>query len=368
MGSTTHSIEVNAPLRMVYNQWTQFEEFPRFMEGVAEVRQEGPNRLFWKAKIAGKDKQWEAEITEQVPDKKIAWVSIDGTRNAGEVSFEPLELERTLITLTMEYQPEGLLEMAGDVLGIPAGQVEGDLNHFREFIEQTGKETGSWRGRIGGGETPDSTTIDVSHEGAQRVEDEDEGISAETSSKKSGLETAGMPARQDEPFTTREHASGMVGKPIPLAGERLGEQSEIASEAETERMPWTERMPSQLSDEPTRLSAERPGAQGGTESERILAERGVLFPPTEERNSDLLDKPAAVGTERTSEQGAPPADRDSAEVRVAGREEIARRAYEIYLERGQIPGHAEEDWLQAERELSGGFGKKVVHEPLGQTW
>ena len=362
MGSTTHSIEVNAPLRVVYNQWTQFEEFPRFMESVAEVRQEGPNRLLWKAKIAGKDKQWEAEITEQVPDKKIAWVSIDGTRNAGEVSFEPLELERTLITLTMEYQPEGLLEMAGDVLGIPSGQVEGDLNHFREFIEQTGKETGSWRGRIGGGETPDSTTIDVSHEGAQRGGDVDEGISAETSSKKSGLETAGMPARQDEPFTTREHASGMMDKPIPLAAERLGEQSEIASEA------GTERMPSQPSDEPTRLSTERPGAQGGTESERILAERGGLFPPTEERTSDLLEKPAAVATERPSEQGVPPADRDSAEVRVPSREEIARRAYEIYLERGQIPGHAEEDWLQAEKELSGGFGEKVVQQPLGQTW
>jgi uncharacterized protein YndB with AHSA1/START domain len=361
MGSTTHSIEVNAPLRMVYNQWTQFEEFPRFMEGVAEVRQEGPNRLFWKARIAGKDKQWQAEITEQVPDKKIAWVSIDGTRNAGEVSFEPLELERTLITLTIEYQPEGLLEMAGDVLGIPAGQVEGDLNHFREFIEQTEKETGSWRGRIGGGETPDSTTIDVSHEGAQRVGDVEEGISAENSSKNSGVETAGMPAPQDESFTTREHASGMVDKPIPLAAERLGEQSEIASEG------GTERMPSNLSDEPTRLSTERRGAQGGTESERILAERGGLF-PTEEGNCDLSDKPADVATERLSEQGAPSADRDSAEVRVPGREEIARRAYEIYLERGQIPGHAEEDWLEAERELSGGFGKKVVQEPLGQTW
>jgi hypothetical protein len=330
MGSTTHSIEVNAPLRVVYNQWTQFEEFPRFMESVAEVRQEGPNRLLWKAKIAGKDKQWEAEITEQVPDKKIAWVSIDGTRNAGEVSFEPLELERTLITLTMEYQPEGLLEMAGDVLGIPSGQVEGDLNLFREFIEQTGKETGSWRGRIGGGETPDSTTIDVSHEGAQKVGDAGEGMSAETSSEKSGFETGGTPARQDEPLTTREHASGMGDKPIPPA-------------------------------------AERAGAQGGTESERILAERGGLF-PTEEGNCDLIDKPAAVATERTSEQGAPRADRHSAEVRVPSREEIARRAYEIYLERGQIPGHAEEDWLQAERELSGRFGEKVVQQPLGQTW
>jgi uncharacterized membrane protein len=107
MGSTTHSIVVNAPLRVVYNQWTQFEEFPLFMEGVEEVRQEGDKRLLWKAKIAGKDKQWEAEITEQVPDKRIAWVSVDGTPNAGEVTFDPMESERTLITLTMEYEPEG---------------------------------------------------------------------------------------------------------------------------------------------------------------------------------------------------------------------------------------------------------------------
>jgi uncharacterized membrane protein len=81
MGATTHSIEVNAPLRAVYNQWTQFKEFPRFMEGVDEVRQEGPKSLFWKAKIGGKDKQWEAEITEQVPVKRIAWESVDGTPN-----------------------------------------------------------------------------------------------------------------------------------------------------------------------------------------------------------------------------------------------------------------------------------------------
>jgi len=134
---------------VVYNQWTQFEAFPLFMENVEEVRQEGDKRLLWKAKIAGKDKQWEAEITEQVPDKRIAWVSVDGTPNAGEVTCNLMESERTLITLTMEYEPEGFLETAGDVLGIPSGQVEEDLKRFRDFIEQTGKETGGWRGRIG---------------------------------------------------------------------------------------------------------------------------------------------------------------------------------------------------------------------------
>jgi uncharacterized membrane protein len=103
MGATTHSIDVNAPLRAVYYQWTQFEEFPRFMEGVEEVRQDGSKTLYWRTKIGGKTKELESEITEQVPDKRIAWASIDGTPNAGEVSFESLDLERTRIILTMEY-------------------------------------------------------------------------------------------------------------------------------------------------------------------------------------------------------------------------------------------------------------------------
>src|ERR1700733_8610986 len=101
MGATTHSIDINAPLRAVYNQWTQFEEFPRFMEGVEEVRQDGPRNLFWKARIAGKEKQWEAEIVEQIPDQRITWQSIDGTPNSGEVTFERLDEERTRVILTM---------------------------------------------------------------------------------------------------------------------------------------------------------------------------------------------------------------------------------------------------------------------------
>ena len=100
MGSTTHSIEVDAPVRAVYNQWTQFEEFPRFMEGVEEVRQEGEKRLFWRAKIGGKVKEWEAEITEQVPDKKIAWQSVDGGPNSGTIIFEELDSDRTRVTAT----------------------------------------------------------------------------------------------------------------------------------------------------------------------------------------------------------------------------------------------------------------------------
>ncbi len=136
MGATTHSIDVNAPRQRVYSQWTQFEEFPRFMENVVEIRQEGPKSLFWKARIGGKYKEWQAEITEQIADEMIAWESVDGAPNKGKVTFESLGSERTRITLVMEYEPHGLLEKAGDALGIPSDRVEGDLERFRAFIEE----------------------------------------------------------------------------------------------------------------------------------------------------------------------------------------------------------------------------------------
>jgi uncharacterized protein (TIGR02271 family) len=162
MGLSNHTIEVNAPLRVVYNQWTQFEEFPRFMEGVEEVRQEGNKRLFWKAKIAGKVKEWEAEITDQVPDQKIAWRSIDGSSNAGTITFNALGADTTQVNAEIEYEPEGLLEKTGDVLGIPSGRIEGDLTRFRDYIEKRGRETGGWRGQVGEGSTPDVDILPTS--------------------------------------------------------------------------------------------------------------------------------------------------------------------------------------------------------------
>ena len=155
MAATTHSIEVNAPLRAVYNQWTQFEEFPRFMEGVEEVRQEGEKRLYWRAKIAGKVKEWVAEITEQAPDQRIAWESIDGSSNSGTIAFERISDDWTRVDATIGYEPEGLLEKTGDALGIPSGRIEGDLKRFRDFIEERGRETGGWRGEIEQGKSSD---------------------------------------------------------------------------------------------------------------------------------------------------------------------------------------------------------------------
>ena len=136
MGETTHSIEINAPLRAVYDQWTQFEGISALHGRGGEVRQGWPEKSFWTARIAGKEKRWEAEILEQIPDHRIVWHSVDGTPNSGEVTFEPLDEERTRVTLKMEYEPEGFFEKAGDALGIPSGRAEGDLKRFRDFIEE----------------------------------------------------------------------------------------------------------------------------------------------------------------------------------------------------------------------------------------
>lgn len=147
MASIEKSIEVYVPVRVAYDQWTQFESFPSFMDGVKEVRQIDDNRLRWRAEIAGKDEEWEAEIVEQQPDRMIAWRSIGGALNAGTVTFEPRE-GATRVTLRIDYEPETVTERAGDALGIVSARVEGDLDHFKEFIESRRQPTGAWRGEI----------------------------------------------------------------------------------------------------------------------------------------------------------------------------------------------------------------------------
>ena len=151
METIEKSVEVDAPISTVYNQWTQFEEFPRFMEGVKEVRQLDDKRLHWHAEIAGKDKQWDAEIYRQEPDRAIAWRSTSGAENGGEVSFTPAGNNGTRVMLRMSYDPEGFLENVGDALGMVGMRVQGDLDRFKEFIESRGRETGGWRGEIRGG-------------------------------------------------------------------------------------------------------------------------------------------------------------------------------------------------------------------------
>jgi uncharacterized membrane protein len=142
------SIEVECPISTVYNQWTQFEEFPRFMKGVKKVTQLDDKRLHWEAEIDGKDKEWDARITDQVPDQLIAWQSEGGEYTSGTVSFTPVGANRTRVNLQLMYDPQGFVEKTGDALGVLSSRVEGDLERFKEFIENRGQETGAWRGSI----------------------------------------------------------------------------------------------------------------------------------------------------------------------------------------------------------------------------
>jgi uncharacterized membrane protein len=151
MKTIEDTITVAAPLSRTYNQWTQFEEFHLFMEGVKEVRQLDDKRLHWKAEIAGQEKEWDAEITEQVPDRRIAWRSTGGAKNAGAVDFAASGAGQTTVTLHLDYEPEGLVENVGGALGVVSARVEGDLKRFKEFIEKR-QATGGWRGVIHGGE------------------------------------------------------------------------------------------------------------------------------------------------------------------------------------------------------------------------
>jgi hypothetical protein len=142
------SIQVDVPVSTAYNQWTQFEDFPHFMGGVREVHQHGDQRLHWVAEIAGVRREWEAAILEQIPDQKIAWAATEGATNAGAVRFEPVGPASTLVHLSLEYEPEGLVEQAGDKLGIVGRQAKSDLQKFKELIEDEGYESGAWRGTV----------------------------------------------------------------------------------------------------------------------------------------------------------------------------------------------------------------------------
>jgi len=148
MSTIEQSIEIDVPVRTAYNQWTQFEEFPRFMEGVEKVIQLDDKRLHWVAEIAGQAREWDAEITEQMPDERVAWRNIDGATNAGVVTFHYIDDNRSKIMLQLEFEPEGLVEKAGDVLGLVRTRTKGDLERFKSFIESRGSETGGWRGEI----------------------------------------------------------------------------------------------------------------------------------------------------------------------------------------------------------------------------
>ncbi|MDQ3823118.1 MAG: SRPBCC family protein [Actinomycetota bacterium] len=155
MAEVDESIDVEVPVSTAYNQWTQFEEFPQFMENVESVRQLDDAHLHWVAEVAGRRHEWDAEITYQDPDNHIAWRSIDGKTNSGSIRFEPLGEDRTRIKVRIQYEPEGV-ESVGSKLGVDDRGVRADLNRFKELVEGRGRETGAWRGEVRGGDVESS--------------------------------------------------------------------------------------------------------------------------------------------------------------------------------------------------------------------
>jgi uncharacterized membrane protein len=142
------SIDVSVPVTTAYNQWTQFEDFPQFMEGVQEIRQIDLTHTHWVTKVAGKTEEFDAEITEQHPDERVAWKTTNGPQQAGVVTFHKLNDHETRVMLQLDFQPEGFLEQVGDKLGLVKHRAKGDMERFKTFIESRSTETGAWRGNV----------------------------------------------------------------------------------------------------------------------------------------------------------------------------------------------------------------------------
>jgi hypothetical protein len=324
MGTTTHSIEVKAPLQSVYDQWTQFEEFPRFMRDVVEVRQHGPDALSWKVLMGGKEKQWEARIIEQIPDTSIVWESVDGTSNRGAISFEPLGTDATRLTVVVEYEPEGFLEKAADLLGVPSGHVEESLKSFRELIESKDAATGGWRGRIG------STDMEYASV--------DQGVAPEPATTSQDGFRASDEAETDwqaVPVTeiqAGEHEAGMVVRPSMT---RETEPSVRAHTAGSVPDPALQAVPV------TELEA------GEHEAGMVarVSDNNKAYQSVEPMDSPLNDLEPEGGIPETVEGLR---DENFFE---PGQEEIGRRAYHLYLARGQVAGHETDDWMEAKRQL-----------------
>ena len=149
MAQVIKTVDVDVPVSTAYNQWTQFESFPQFLDDVESITQVGDTRTHWTVTIAGQTREFDAEITEQHPDERVAWTTENGTHQAGVVTFHRLDDATTRVTLQLEHEPEGLVEKAGDALGIVGHRVKGDLDNFKAFIESRGTADGGWRGEVG---------------------------------------------------------------------------------------------------------------------------------------------------------------------------------------------------------------------------
>jgi uncharacterized membrane protein len=186
MSRIEKTIEVDAPLDAVYGQWTQFEDFPRFMEGVTSVTQLDDRTLHWEAQVGGRTKTWTARITDQTPDQRIAWMATDGAQNDGAVTFRMLSPDRTEVRLVIDADPDGLVEEVGDRLGFLERRVGGDLERFREFIESRGAPTGSWEGEIHGDRVSPDTRVDPAAPSTRSLHDADLGTPAVSGAKRGG--------------------------------------------------------------------------------------------------------------------------------------------------------------------------------------
>ncbi|GAA0440343.1 cyclase [Actinoplanes capillaceus] len=149
MSTVTESVDVNVPVGTAYNQWTQFEDFPKFMDGVESITQTDPTHTHWVTKVAGQTREFDAEITEQHPDERVAWKSTGGdTQHAGVVTFHRLSDSQTRVTIQLDWEPDGFLEKVGSAVGVDSHQVKADAKRFKEYIEERGAATGSWRGDV----------------------------------------------------------------------------------------------------------------------------------------------------------------------------------------------------------------------------
>lgn len=148
MTTIEESVEVDVPVRVAYNQWTQFEDFPHFMQGVESVTQIDDRHLHWRTRIAGVEREYDAEITEQHADERVAWRSLDGVANGGVVTFHHLADNRTKVMVQIDWEPDSVVEKAGSAVGADDRRVKADLGKFKEFIENRGTATGAWRGDV----------------------------------------------------------------------------------------------------------------------------------------------------------------------------------------------------------------------------
>jgi hypothetical protein len=338
MGATTHSLEVNAPVGAVYGQWTQFEEFPRFMEGVVEVQRHDAKRLLWKVNIGGMDKEWEAEILEQIPDTRIVWESVDGTQNRGIIAFEPLELDRTLITLTMEYEPEGFLERAGDALGIPSSQVEGNLKRFRDFIERREMEN-TWDGHSDQGVANGDSLGVIAPRPLSPNPTHSEGIVAPTEQEEEikKPQSLGQSSLLNEEPATEFFPEEDTSTPLTESGVKRSESLLPVPTPTGEIVATTD-------EEEVR---EKPQSLG--HSVLLTEQTPAEFLPEEAPVAPLL--PGASGRESHHGEEVHSEFYRDAGVLSPTPEKIAQRAYELYLARGSVHGYEREDWLEAEKQL-----------------